>query len=677
MPTCSLPFRAGLRPVAAAALLSTLFAGAAYGQVAPSLQRSAVSLGQQRPSASITGTVWLQLHNKAALDAAVKDMYTPGSASYQKFASTEAMKQFAPTADEMASVKKQLAAHNLSVVSADPHNFAVKIQGQTSDFEAAFHTTVNQYRKANGAVVSALATAPSLTGGAAGLVRAVTGISTRMQPYILHPVDPATGKQIGIVPVAANPGPNGAYYSSACLYTPKTVTFTGPGTAAGTTAIAAYNGVAYGANDNNTTPGTVAPCGYSPQDEYRLAGLDAVYGQGYTGKGQTIAIVDAYGSPTINADLATFNSIYHLPAANSTNFKVLSPAPVTGADAGWAEETTLDVEWSHAIAPDANIVLVATPTNYNDDLQAGVMYVIENHIANVISNSYGLGELESDPQSVTSWDEICELAAFEGISVNFSSGDSGDFALQEDGTTDVSSPASSPYATAVGGTSAAFNPVDGTVFQTGWGTNLTRLATSTKIQNPPLVYGFQFGAGGGVSQYFKKPAYQSALSGTGREVPDVAALADPYTGVEIIFTESGNQYYVAIGGTSLASPIFTAEWALLDQRFGFPLGQAAPYIAQYASSGAITDVLPAPMQFSVQGAIQDGSTLTTYSAETLGAPETDSPFLGTLYHSPYSGSTFDLTFGTDSSLPVTQGWDPVTGWGTLNMRGIFSALSGQ
>ncbi len=670
MPIRSLPFRAGVRPAAAAALLSAFFAGAAYGQVAPSLQRSAVSLGQQRPSAPITGTVWLQLHNKAALDAAVKDMYTPGSASFQKFAATDALKQFAPTAAEMASVKKELAAHNLSIVSADANNFAVKIQGQTSDFEAAFHTTVNQFRTKDGAVVSALATAPGLSGGAAGLIKAVTGVSKGMQPYIAHPIDPATGKQIGVVPVSKGVNPDGAVYSSACFYNPQTKVFQNGNVAA------AYNGVVYGANPKNTTPGTLAPCGYSPQDVYRLAGLNTVYGQGYTGKGQTIVIVDAYGSPTIDADLATFNSVYHLPAATSANFKVLTPVPVTSTNAGWAGETTLDVEWSHAIAPDANIVLVAAPTNSNDDLQNAVMYVIENHLANVISNSYGLGELEADPQTVTSWDEICELAAFQGISVNFSTGDSGDFALQENGTTDVSSPSDSPYATAVGGTSAAFSPVDGSLIQTGWGTNVTRLSTATTIDNPPQVRGFIFGAGGGISQYFKKPAYQSALTGSGRQLPDVSALADPYTGVEIVQTVNGTQYFSTIGGTSLAAPIFSAEWALLNQRAGFSLGQAAPYIAQYAKTGAITDVLPAPMQFSVYGAILNGSKLTTYSAEALGTPETDSPFLGALYTTAL-GNTYDLTFGTDSSLPVTQGWDAVTGWGTLNMNGIFSALAGR
>ncbi len=670
MQVSTLPSRAGLRPAAAALLLSALYAGAAFGQVAPALERSAVNLGHKAPSAPMSGTVWLPLHNKAALDAAVQDMYTAGSADYHKFAGSEALRQFAPTAEEMASVKKELAAHNLSIVDADAHNFSVKVQGNTSDFEAAFHTTVNQFRTRNGEVVGALATAPTLTGGAAGMVKAVTGMSTKgMQPYILRPVDPQTGKAIGQVPFPKSSQPAGAFYSAQCFYGVETHSFINAGVQA------AYQGLRYGANVSNTTPGTVSPCGYSPQDVYRLYGLNTVYGQGYTGKGQTIVIVDAYGSPTIEADLAAFDSLYHLP---KPNFKVLTPAPVTKTDTGWAGETTLDVEWAHAIAPDANIVLIAAPTNNNDDLQAALLYAVENQLGSVISNSYGLGELESDPQSLTAYDEICELASFLGISTQFSSGDSGDMAADEMGQVDVSSPASSPYATAVGGTSDVFSPVDGSVVQIGWGNNITRLSTKTKIDDPPQHRGFYAGAGGGTSVYFKKPAYQSALSGTGRQVPDVSALADPYTPAEFVFTETdGNQYIESVGGTSLASPIFSAEWALLNQRFGASLGQAAPLIAQVAGTPYIADVVPPPTQFNVLGGIADAKGITLYSAETLAAPETNSPFLSALYIGTVSGSTYDLSFGTDSSLPVTKGWDPVTGFGSLNMGAIFSPSAGK
>lgn len=667
--------RPGLRSTALAMLAPALVVAAGQAQTAPALQRSAVSLGQQLPSVPVAGTVWLQLHNKAALDAAVKAMYTPGSPTYRKFGNTAMLQQFAPTAAEMTAVKKQLAAHNLAIVSTDPNNLSVRIEGQTSDFEAAFHTTVQQYRTAKGAMVATLGAAPTLSGSAAGMVKAVTGLSNQpMQPFFRVPVDPSTGKQIGVISVAAAQKSQGAYYSSNCFYNPQPVALTTPNQPYPD---ADYFGIQYGAPPSNTTPGTISPCGYSPQDFYKLFGLTTAYNQGFTGTGQTVAIVDAYGSPTIQADLAEFNQLYNLPAATSANFQVVQTSPFTATNAGWAGETSLDVEWSHAVAPNARILLVTTPTAYDSDLQAGVMYVIENHLANVISNSYGQGELEESVQSITTWDEICELASFEGISVNFATGDDGDYyAAEKLNSVDVSVPADSPYATAVGGTSAVFSPAGGGLLQTGWGTGATQLGTAAGVDDPPVPFGFQGGSGGGVSQVFAKPAYQSALTGSGRELPDVSALADPYTGVEIILTQTVNgvtgQYIEAIGGTSLATPVFSAEWALLDQALGQPLGQAAPLVAQFATSGAVSDVLPPPDQYSAYGAILDANGIKTYSATALGMPETASGFLGTLYNDG-GGDEYDLTFATDSSLPVTQGWDPVTGWGTLNLPTIFTS----
>ncbi len=655
--------RAAAFSAGAFALLPALTA-----QLSPDLQRSATALGRQPAFTPISATVYLKLHNKAALDAAVAAMYADRSPTYHQFAAPDAIRQYAPTAAEVASVKKELAAHNLKVVSTDRMNLAVRVQGTTADFEAAFHTGINQYQANTGEVLSAATATPTLGGEAAGLVASVSGLSSRAaKPFAVHPVDPQTGKVTGIVPVAAaKASPNGAFFSAQCFYAPATEVFTKGATAA------AYQGLVYGAANANTTPGTLSPCGYSPQDVYRFYGLNTVYGRGYTGKGQTVAILDAYGSPTITQDLTTFNSIYNLPPAS---FKLLTPNPVTGADPGWAGETTLDVEWVHAIAPGADIVLLATPTNSLTDFQDGLLYIIENHTADIISNSWGLGELESDPQAVTSFDQILELAAFTGIAANFSSGDYGDMASVEMGTIDVSSPASSPYATAVGGTSTAYLP-DGSLVQTGWGNNLTRVNSKAGgIDNPPQIRGFIFGAGGGTSQYFAKPAYQAALKGTGRLLPDVSALADPFTGVEIIQTIAGVPSYEVIGGTSLAAPVFSAEWALLQQRFGFALGQAAPLVSAFGTSpSVVTDVLPAKSTDNVYGAIRNSfGAITNFSSEALIAPATANSYLSALYTSG-AGSTFDLSFGTDSSLAVTPGYDTVTGWGVLNMGGIFNLL---
>jgi subtilase family serine protease len=142
----------------------------------------------------------------------------------------------------------------------------------------------------------------------------------------------------------------------------------------------------------------------------------------------------------------------------------------------------------------------------------------------------------------------------------------------------------------MGGTSIV-NNINGTGYEPlGWGTSFVEL-NAAGVVDPPYPY-FWGGSGGGESVYFPKPSWQKALPGTGREVPDVSALADPWTGVPIVVTVDGVQYLEpGWGGTSLASPIFTAFWAIANQEAGHSLGQAAPTIAGL-KPGDLVDVLP-------------------------------------------------------------------------------------
>ena len=598
-------------------------------------------------------------------------MYTPGSPTFHKFLEPADLQAYAPSAAELDTVKQELAAHHLQVLRVDPLNYAIQFSGKTSDFEAAFHTVVNQYRRKDGALVPALMQTPSLANEAAGLLQAVTGVSGGMRNQLKHRIDPATGLQTPMIPVGSVLKPQGAAFSSQCFYQPQTVTagvVNTPGAATAT-----YTGLIYGAPATNTTYGTLSPCGYSPQDVAKLYRLSTAYAQGYTGKGVTIAIVDAYGSPTIQADLASFAQLYGLPVTGS--FTVVQTTPFTTTNADAALETTLDVEWTHGIAPDANILLVTTPTLDDDDLQAGLMDIIEHKLASIISNSYGAGELTESAQEAGVWNQICEMAAAEGISVNFASGDDGDDTDIEP-EKDVSIPADSPYATAGGGTSLALSAFDGaTVLQSGWGDQAALLATDNRVYDPPRFQGFQGGSGGGICQYFSLPGYQASLGGSGRKIPDVSALADPMTGVEILITQDGRTYFDLVGGTSLATPIFSAEWALLTQRFGFDLGQAAPYIAQAAGTQAIDDLVAPPEAALVTGSITDSSGTHRYSADALSQVTTNTPYQ-TAIETDGAGNVELYTFAADSSLTMTTGWDPVTGWGTLDMGNIFTALSG-
>jgi len=637
------------------------------GYMAPRIARHGVSLGPESPSAVITGTVWLNMHNKAAFDAAVKQLYAFGSPTYHKWMTPEELKAFEPTAAEVASVKAELTAHHLTVVSADPSNLGVRFKGQASDVEAAFQTHLGLY-KVGAETVRVTSSEPKLGGAAAGLVRGITGVNSVTAKFAhAKPLGASVSRPVSAgsaaKPLVTGASPDGEVYSSQCLFPPSTVKLDTPGIATAT-----YTGMTYGANPSNTAPGTVGTCAYGPEDLWKIYGLKNVYAKGYEGQGQTVVIVDAYGSPTIAEDAGTFSKVHGLPALTSSNFQIYTISPFTGDPSGWDVETTIDVESAHSIAPKANIALVEAASPSFDDFNNAVLFAINNKLGNVISNSYGAPEGLIDTSTLITQDEINEVGASQGISVDFSSGDDGDFSvyyLENYGVqaTDVDAPADSPYATAVGGTSVALLP-NGEVLQTGWGNNITQLSGGAyQVEDPPLLDGFGGGAGGGMSSFFALPSYQSALPGPGRELPDVSALADPQTGLEIVISVDGGQYYQVWGGTSLACPIFSAIWALVNQYYDSPLGNAAPYAAAYP--GLLVDVLPpATNEYNTAGSVTDWQGTTKYSAEDLAAPlENTTQFLGALLNNG-GGYFYDITFGTDTSLTITPGWDNVTGFGT-------------
>ena len=230
-------------------------------------------------------------------------------------------------------------------------------------------------------------------------------------------------------------------------------------------------------------------------------------------------------------------------------------------------------------------------------------------------------------------------------------------------------PSDAPHATSVGGTSIlndVYHP--GKTITTSWGDTLTALEEGGVVQDPPAVLGLAGGGGGGgESIFWPKPSWQASLPGTGRQTPDVSALADPNTGFPIVITSDGEQVLeYGWGGTSLACPIFSGFWAIANEKAGSPLGQAAPLIAGLPY-GAVQDVLPSTdsTPFNVVGSITDSSGTTSYSASAL--------FVPALYGNKYftsavweadSADYFDWGFGIDSSLTVRKGWDNATGWGT-------------
>jgi subtilase family serine protease len=216
-------------------------------------------------------------------------------------------------------------------------------------------------------------------------------------------------------------------------------------------------------------------------------------------------------------------------------------------------------------------------------------------------------------------------------------------------------------------------------FQSGWGTNLTRIAETDKLGNRPVVpplndpalgLGFQFGSGGGTSLTFAKPDFQAALPGTMRQVPDISMLADPFTGAEVIETINGQPTVFVIGGTSLAAPMFSGVMAIAAQKAGRGLGQAAALV--YGLPSGVTDVVNPSSPTNVSGTANG----TAFSAAALAAPlDGTTAFYSAFYNSPFSTRWFVITFGTDSSLFAGPGWDNVTGVGTPDGVNFVNAIS--
>jgi subtilase family serine protease len=296
-------------------------------------------------------------------------------------------------------------------------------------------------------------------------------------------------------------------------------------------------------------------------------------------------------------------------------------------------------------------------------------------LGNTISNSWSRPEGLGNPAQFNRVNRILEMAAAQGMDVNFATGDFGDF-VSAVGFVTVSFPASSPFATAVGGTSLALNPDNTIAFQTGWGNNLTRIAETKALGNapvnPPLALGFQGGGGGGASLTFARPSFQSSLTvpGNSRLVPDIALLADPFTGVEIIETLSGQLSVLVIGGTSVATPMFSGVMAIAAQKAGHSLGQAAPLLYSLPPA-ALTDVTDFSSPTNVTGTING----TPVSADELAKPlGNTTSFYSAIYNSPFSTRWYVITFGTDSSLVTGPGWDNVTGLGTPNGLAFVNAI---
>src|SRR5215469_10333177 len=657
--------------------------GNAYGYVVknntPGFVSKAVDQGSADPNTVISVTAWLKLQNQNQLDQLVGQLYDKKSPNFHKWLNQSQFNaSFSPTAQQVNAVQNFLTAHGLSVVDVAENNFYVKVQGTIGQIEQAFHVSIHNF-SLNGVAHRSNTSDPGGNDASIGQIAAVTGMDDLgYEPAYSFPAeaDPVNGQ---FYPLGTGTNPAGLFFESQCFTGVQTVTFP-TGATASTIPQATYTGSRYGAPITNHTLGHLPPCGYQPSEVQTAYNLNALYAQGFDGSGQTIVIVDAYGSDTIQQDAEIFSHVYGLPDITPANFQIVkAPGLVNnpkGPARNWTIETTLDVEWAHALAPKANIALV-TSTDHSS-LDEAVNLAVVHDLGNVISNSWSSIEIFGNPATHDRMNRILQMAAAKGIDVNFATGDFGDETIRI-GIKAVDFPASSPFATGIGGTSLGLNPDNTMMFQTGWGNNLTRIANrvsqgSTPVI-PPLGLGFQGGAGGGTSAEFAKPVYQSGLPGNARLVPDISMLADPFTGAELIETFNGVTQVGVIGGTSLATPLFSAVMAIASQKAGRGLGQAAALVYNLPA-GVITDVVPISAAMNATGTITTSGGTTNVTADQLAQPLFNTTtYYGALYNSPFSTRWFVLTFGTDSSLGTAVGWDNVTGVGTPNGQAFVNAIA--
>jgi subtilase family serine protease len=600
-------------------------------RTAPTWVARAHSLGRAPASATSAFKVYLAPRGGLdALKAAVAGVSDPASPSYRHFLSASKYhSRYDATGSTVSAVRSWLGSEHLRVTGVEAHHRYLTVRGTNAAVQHAFQVAINRYQH-KGRTVQANTSTLSVPASVKPYIVTVTGIDTTPRLVKHNHTSPAAPPPAGFLnarPCSTSYGQVAAKYQ-ADFKTP----------------LPEFHG--------DTLP--YAVCGYTgPQ--FRAA---YEHNSNLDGTGVTVAITDAYSSPTIAGDAAKYAARNGDGAyAPGQLTQVRDPSgynrqPACGPS-GWYGEETLDVEAAHAMAPGANIRYYASPSCFDDDFLTTLAKVVDDDQASLVSNSWSDLEANESADGIAAYEQVFLQGAMQGIGFMFSSGDNGD-ELAATGLKQVDYPASDPYATAVGGTADAIDASGQFQFQTGWGTEKYSLGADGKSWTP---VGFLYGAGGGTSRLFNQPDYQQgvvpARFGGSRAVPDVGLDADPTTGMLVGETQAfpdGNHYgEYRIGGTSLASPLFAGMTALTTQRAGGRLGFLNPTIYGNAGGAAFHDVKGSPSDA--------GNIRVDYAT---GLDSTD----GLLYSV--------RTFNQDSSLKVGPGWDDVTGVGSPTHRWLTS-----
>ena len=657
MPHVTRGLRAAVTAAAAATLAVGVLTSAAAAQ--PSTGRAEIAgthpawatssariSSQPVTSGTVPARVFLAGQDPAGLASYATAVSTPGNALYGHYLTpAQVMARYGPTQAQVRAVSGWLAGAGLTVTTVkDEMGGYVAVQGSVRAAAHAFGVTFGTFRGPDRRADRAPEETASAPAGVAGDVLTVSGLDTAT-----HDMTPAD--------TLPPPGPNYWVAPSCSRYYGQKIAVKEPS--------------AYGARQPWTN------CGYTPR---QIRGAYGVSQSGMTGKGVTVAIVDAYASPTMLSDANQYAKVTgDKPFAAGQYRQDLAAtfsatAPNECDAAGWYGEQTLDVESVHGMAPDANVVYVGAASCTDQDLGDALALIIDNHTASIVSDSWG--EPADDSSEVPVYEEIFQAGAAEGIGFFFSSGDSGYENPAEDPGSDMQQadfPPESPFVTSVGGTSLAIGRHNNYEFETSWGTLLDPLAKNHRSwkHTPPGVYpgGYDGSSGGGVSFDFAQPSYQKGVvpnslattlpdgsaSPTPRRVePDVSTLADPSTGIltgETTLQPDGTTFAFSLsrtGGTSVSCPVFAGIEADAQQAAGHPIGFANPAIYQRYHTSAFHDVTDHPF----------GS---RHLAEVRSNYTDPSTKKGPLV-------TYLRTLGIDgegaAALPAVKGYDDATGVGS-------------
>ncbi|WP_372407640.1 protease pro-enzyme activation domain-containing protein [Streptomyces luteireticuli] len=582
--------------------------------------------GSTPESKAVTARVYLAGRDAKGLAAYARAVSDPKSPSYARYLTVkEAQDRFGPTGGQIAEVTAWLKSSGLKVTGTNRHY--VTVTGDAAAAGKAFGTRLHDYVK-DGRTYHAPSSTASVPASVAGDVLTVVGLNDA--PRRAHRDEELPGPSAAF----ANSGPFSTYY---------------------------------GSNVDKSLPAAYG--GHAP---YAIKGytgkqLRAAYGaKNFTGKGVTVAITDAYASPTIVGDIEQYAKRNGDRPYRKGQFSQVLPANWTHTApnecdaAGWYGEETLDVEAVHAVAPEANLLYVAGASCQDDDLIDSLHKIVDNRLADIVSNSWSDVESHETPDVAAAYDQVFQTGAVEGIGFYFSSGDDGDNARKH-AEKQVDTPANSPWVTSVGGTSLAVGKGGKYLWETGWGTHTAKLSKDGHGWDG-FPGDFTGGAGGGTSKLFEQPFYQRGVvpdalaraNGSAKPMrvgPDIAAVADSTTGFLVGQTETFPDKSVKygeyrIGGTSLAAPVIAGVQALAQQaRHGVPIGFANPGIYDRYGTAAYHDVTDHPL------------------GKNQGIGNVRVDFVNGV--DAKGGTTVSLrSLGSDSSLSATVGYDDVTGVGS-------------